>query len=169
MSNVIGEEVALVRRLMGNGGRWLLLANSYFIAAVSILVLVLVIQRVTSVDDFAPLRNENPQPLVGTAVVAPGGIIRNESVKCNDTDDAVAYDSRSYLQGVSDRTVRYVTAVADGLVRPPGCTEAVFNHEIPDDLPPGVYRYEGIEIARSSDNRTQIEPWFTETFEVTGR
>jgi hypothetical protein len=152
--------------MFNNGGRALLIAFVYFIGAISVLGVVLLFGILGGNDSFAPLENQNPQRLIGPTTIEPGGVITNESIKCNVSDQAVSYDSQSFLQGVTDRKVRIKTAEADGVIRPPGCTTAIFKHTVPEDLPPGVYRYEGTEVARSAHNETQVAAWLTDPFTV---
>ncbi len=154
-----------IRKMWGNGGRHLLiaflglLASALLFATISIYALFVLRDA-----QFSPLPDTSPQ-LVAEESVAQGGVIHVTAVKCNDSDDATVFDYATVWRRKSDRFA--ISRTADtNIVRESGCETIVFENKIPSDLPPGVWRIEGTEVARTGAG-TQVVGWYTEWFQVT--
>ena len=167
MPDWMHSEIAIMRRLWNNGGKALLIAAGGFAASIVILAGAGAYHIVTRPASFAPLRNVNPQQ-VATPLVEQGGFVDVTGTLCNDAKEGIGFDSRVWIRKV-DTGALIPYAVRLAIVRIPGCETRHFHNPVPADLPPGIYRLEGVDTAYSDDGRIQREPWFTQPFQVVPR
>lgn len=159
--SVLEREFNLVKKMWGNGGRWVLIANAYFLAAVTIFVVVWLIAFVFD-DDFSPLSSETPQRVIG--VEDEGRTLVVEATKCNDTSKEVAVSGVIYIRNLQTNVVTFYRNGA--ALREPGCKTQVWRNPLPN-LEPGEYQLEGIDEARKGE-QIQQDPWRTEPFTIEG-
>ncbi len=110
-----------------------------------------------------PLENIVPQEIAETGPFREHEVISVTAVKCNNSDKPIDVSVTAFwrdMESVTLRTIPYVTGVA---TRPVGCTTYHLTNPIPD-LDPGVWRLEGTDTTSEG----QVEPWYTENFEVVG-
>lgn len=139
-------------------------AVSVSVAVLGISVAVLVWVLLWRPFTWTPLDNVSPQK-VHALTARAGGSIKATGTKCNRGNVAVAVSGAAYLMRI--KPSRYPREIFRGEgVRDSGCTTSTWSNRIPSDTEPGIYRIEGIETAHDGA-REQIEPWWTEEFEVT--
>lgn len=147
-----------------NGGRGLLIAFAFFGGSLVLLGTAL-ISTMCQDATYAPLENHNPQRVLNP-VVEQGGTLSIDALKCNHSSRDVPVEGVSYFR---EQESRALVKYRDGFgVRPPGCRTFHYENPIPVDLPPGVWRIEGVEVAREGDEE-QREPWYTADFVVVAR
>ncbi len=162
--SVLKNEIELIRKMLANGGRWLIIANFYFACAIAALVTVVVFTQCT-VEPYGPLDNKNPQA-VENKIVEQGGVLLATGTKCNRSDETLTVSSESWFQSIDHPTRRVTRSEIHSVIRLPGCVTRTFANPIPRDLPTGLWQIQASEVARSSNNETQSTGWATETFEV---
>lgn len=165
--NWLVSEIALIKRLWGNGGKNII-AATLILGASTIFSLSLIVYTILTLpEDFHPMNYPNPQRIIGSSTVPQGGTIEVAGTRCINSKNDIGVDARSYWRNL-DTGKLTTNHAANGVTRVPGCVTQKFSNDIPIDLPPGNYHLEGSDTARQG-NSTQTEGWHTEPFTVIPR
>lgn len=160
----VNEYFGWIHHAWNNGERALILATAYLVAASGLLVSAIIFSVCSGDSGYSPLYNVVPQSIsVKTAV--PGSVVNVHAVKCNNSDRAVGIEGSVFLRDRNNPSVLIVIRERGIAVREPGCLSLIYRNPLPLDVPPGRYRFEGIDVVRSGD-QVQQEPWYTEDFIV---
>ncbi len=127
-------------------------------------------------EEYAPLYGyTDPQQVQGVEfsedglpVYSPGDFVHVAATKCNALEYAIPVEGKLGLArvGEGNRIVRdYITAGSG--IRESGCQQFDWDNPLPLDLPPGIWRFEGIETATSpTGEKIQAVPLISEPFRV---
>lgn len=109
---------------------------------------------------YAPL----PFPITAKAIY-PGGVATATASRCNTSNSVITYKSSRQLKRENSNQA---ALVLEGVVITiqPGCsTVSTRVNVVPDETPPGFYRFSGVAIIHGLMVDHEV-PWNTDVFEV---
>jgi hypothetical protein len=162
LNDMVREEVGLIRRMFANGGKWLLLANMYFVASLTIFAIALIVTQCNQPSAFAPMEFHNPAKILAVE----GNLVTATIERCNKQDEDIAVEgSYSVRNVVNGALIKQGEGRANVWV--PGCTIIAPTIALVA-VPPGRYELVGATVARSEHNQTQVAAWRSEEFTIEG-
>lgn len=143
--------------------RFLVLGITLIVAgAVMFVALQLTEDRSTT----SPLYTQIPQAVLSQPPIYPGGTVSIKALKCNRSDTQIAFQGDSYWRSVDvgEQTILHRVALSPLVLGPQECLERVFMNKLPDSIPPGRWRLQGIDCL--VDKPSVCTPWYSEIFQI---
>ena len=113
-----------------------------------------------------PYLSYSPLPFPITAQhIYPGGTATATATRCNTTNSTISYKSSRLLK--REHSTQAAIVLESVLITiAPGCSTVQTRvNVVPEDTPPGFYRFSGVAIIKGLMVEHEV-PWNTDVFEV---